>query len=148
MGFSFLLLAFFNQHYLKVKIIFSRDFDLSWYNVKTEIYERNIFSGTMQFNITIKDCNTQFYTNMNFCPNNLIYLGDNPFCAVTDLHKEGLTNTTYFLPSLGNFKLEITHKYMAKQDKIDIHKMRRTKLNNHKILFLFFFIFGFFGSFI
>ena len=61
----------------------------------------------------------------------LIYLGDNPFCAVTDLHKEGLTNTTYFLPFLGNFKLEITHKYMAKQDKIDIHKIRQTKLNNH-----------------
>ena len=144
MGFSFLLLAFFNQHYLKVKIIFSRDFDLSWYNVKTEIYERNIFSGTMQFNITIKDCNTQFYTNMNFCPNILIYLGDNPFCAVTDLHKEGLTNTTYFLPSLGNFKFKIAQKYITRND---THNIGKTKLNNNIILFLFLFIFGSFGSF-
>ncbi len=55
----------------------------------------------MQFNITI---------DFNF------YLGDNPFCAVTDLYREGLTNTTYFLPSLGNLKIKIAQKYKSIQD--------------------------------
>ena len=45
----------------------------------------------------------------------IIYIGDNPFCIVTDLYREGLTNTAHFLPSLGNFKIKIAQKCMAKQ---------------------------------
>ena len=99
---------------------------------------KNILSGTMQLNKA--DRNTQLLNELLYCfiivfysfKTVIIYIGDNPFCVVTDLHREGLTNTAHFLPSLGNFKFKIAQKYITRNNTYNIGK--------HKTKYLFCFL--------